>query len=420
MTDKFFLLLRIVLILALSAAAWQSSIWARARILANGDNPESLAEASRLVPENPVYPRDLAYLDLNHRRSLLQRSLSLNPFDAAAWIQLGIDDELREGNVQAAEKDFLTAADYDHMYVPRWTLENFYLRQNRPAEFFRWAQTALSITPYYAYPIFEQVWSISQDSIRNASILPDRRRILFEYLGYLVSSNRVDQRNAALFGRLAQRALLTRKSQIADANLMSPDNESHISGAAVDKLLIQGATSQAEALWGTMKVAGFTTLPAPSDYHPVSNSDFNQPISGDGFDWSINQVKGVSIQRIIPYGLRISMDGLEPESCPLLRQFIPVRSGARYRLTWDLEAIDKAAPNGIRWEVHAISPEAIGPENLIHSTIAAGSAEGVNSELFEVPPGTKTLVISLGYTRPLGETRLEGTFLLKKVNASVV
>lgn len=389
-------------------------------MLANDDNPESLSKAGRLVPDNPVYPRELAYLDLDHRHDLLQRSLSLNPFDAAAWIQLGIDEELREGNIPAAERAFLAAADYDHMYVPRWTLENFYLRQNRTTEFFHWAKAALSITPYYSYPIFDQVWTLSQDSARNASILPDRRRILFEYVGYLLSSNRVDLQNATLFGALVQRALVTRKSQIADANLMSPDTESHISGAAVDKLLLQGATSRAEGLWGAMKIAGFTTLPAPSDAHPVSNSDFNQPITGDGFDWAINQVKGVSIQRIIPYGLRINMNGLEPESCPLLRQFIPVRSGTRYRLTWDLEAIDQATPDGMRWEVHAITSEAIDPENLAQTATGTGSTGGNNSEIFEVPPGTNAVVISLGYTRPLGETRLEGTFLLKKVNAFVI
>jgi hypothetical protein len=261
---------------------------------------------------------------------------------------------------------------------------------------------------------------MSDDPARNASLLPDRRRILFEYVGYMMGSNRVTPRSASVFGNLAERALLTRKSQIADSNLMSSDIENRIAGGAVDKLLIQGDTSEAEALWRTMKVAGFTELGAPSDQHPVSNSDFSVPISGNGFDWTINQAKGLAIQRIVPYGLRIALDGLEPESFPLLQQFIPVRSGARYRLAWNLESIDRAPPTGMRWEVHAVSSEAISPENLAQAPAASNSPGGMSSEIFMVPPGVKTIVLSLIYSRPLGETRLEGTFLLKKVIASVV
>jgi hypothetical protein len=420
MTGIFRLVLRIILIVALLVGAWQSSIWARARLLADRDTEQSLEAAARLVPNSPEFPRELAYFELDHRRELIQRSLSLNPFDAAAWIQLGIDDELRRQDIAAAEKDFLSAADFDHMYVPRWTLENFYLRQNRPAEFFNWAKAALSITPYYASPIFDQIWSVSTDPVRNASILPNRRRILFEYVGFLLNSNRVDSRGASVFSQVAKHALLTQKSQIADANLMDPATEKQISGGAVDKLLIEGDTSQAEALWRTMKTVGFTELSAPTNEHPVSNPEFTAPISGNGFDWSLNQAKGVAIQRIIPYGLRIALDGLEPESFSLLHQFIPVRAGARYRLAWDLEPIDRAPPDGLRWEVHAITSEAIAPANLAQQPASSSPDGGPNSEIFEVPPGVKTIVISLTYTRPLGETRLEGTFLLKKVIATVV
>jgi hypothetical protein len=389
-------------------------------MLAERNTQQSLAAAARLVPDSPEFPRELAYFDIDHRHDLIQRSLALNPFDAAAWIQLGIDDELRRQDVAAAEKDFLAAADFDHMYVPRWTLENFYLRQNRPADFFRWAKAALNITPYYSYPIFDQIWSVSSDPVRNASLLPNRRRVLFEYVGYLLSSNRVDSRGASVFSRVAQHALLTNKSQIADANLMDPFSEKQISGNAVDTLLIEGDTAQAEALWGTMRTAGFTELPAPTNEHPVSNPEFTVPISGNGFDWSPSQTKGLDIQRIVPYGLRIALNGLEPESFSLLHQFIPVRAGARYRLAWDLESIDRAGPDGLRWEVHAVSSVAIAPANLAQPPASTSPEGGPNSEIFEVPPAVKTVVISLVYTRPLGETRLEGTFLLKKVIATVV
>lgn len=388
-------------------------------MLANRNTVEGLTEASRLVPASPEFPRELAYLDLSHRHDLLQRSLALNPFDAAAWIQLGIDDELRRQDVLAAKRDYLSAADVDHMYVPRWTLENFYLRQNDPAEFFRWAKAALSITPYYSYPIYDQIWSVSTNPVFNASLLPNRRRILFEYVGYMLASNRVDLRGAPIFSHVAQQALLTQKSQIADANLMNPNIENQISGGAVDKLLIEGATSQAESLWQTMKTAGLTQLPAPSDEHPVTNPAFETPISGNGFDWSVNQVKGLAIQRVVPVGLRIALDGFEPESFQLLHQFIPVRSGTRYRLTWDMESIDRAPPNGMRWEIHGITAGAISPQNLAQASVS-NNAAGPSTEVFDVPPDVKACLISLIYTRPLGETRLEGTFLLKKVAASVV
>jgi hypothetical protein len=74
----------------------------------------------------------------------------------------------------------------------------------------------------------------------------------------------------------------------------------------------------------------------------------------------------------------------------------------------------------MRWEVHAVSSGAISPDNLAQASAQKNSGEGVNLDSFTVPPGVKTAVISLVYARPLGETRLEGTFLLKKVTAAVV
>src|SRR5207302_7605452 len=105
-----------------------------------------------------------------------RRAVQLNPWDYQSWIQLGLLAEMQQGNAEEAERDYLRAVEADHMFLPRWTLTNFYFRQRKASDFFHWANTALQITPYSSDPIFSQMWLVSQDPSRIAAAIPDRPR----------------------------------------------------------------------------------------------------------------------------------------------------------------------------------------------------------------------------------------------------
>jgi tetratricopeptide (TPR) repeat protein len=110
----------------------------------------AVAEARfRLNPESALdSPCWLGAANLAHYESSpheLRTALSLNPRLASAWIHLGLDAEA-DGNLPEAEADLLQAARVDHLYLPAWTLANFYFRRGDRVRFWRWAERAAALT----------------------------------------------------------------------------------------------------------------------------------------------------------------------------------------------------------------------------------------------------------------------------------
>ena len=119
--------------------------FAVADLAARRNQPESTRLAMRWMPENGAYPAQLAdeiyALDPVAAKSLLQRAVQLNRYDAASWIQLGLLSEA--GNdLPGAEEALLQAASVDATFLPSWSLANFYFRRENTARFWYWAQKA--------------------------------------------------------------------------------------------------------------------------------------------------------------------------------------------------------------------------------------------------------------------------------------
>jgi tetratricopeptide (TPR) repeat protein len=75
----------------------------------------------------------------------LRAAVTLDPRLSSAWIHLGLDAE-EDGNLREAETDLLRAASVDHLYVPAWTLVNFYFRRDDEPKFWPWAKRAAELT----------------------------------------------------------------------------------------------------------------------------------------------------------------------------------------------------------------------------------------------------------------------------------
>ena len=145
---------RYLFIAAALVGAYYSALFARASFLFQQNTATSVQKAVELVPYNASYVASLAEWQRSQKIALLHRAVELNPFDAESWIQLGLAAEMEEHNVASAERYYLQAWRVDRMFLPRWTLTNFYFRQQSPHEFFRWAEATLQITPYPADPVF--------------------------------------------------------------------------------------------------------------------------------------------------------------------------------------------------------------------------------------------------------------------------
>ena len=159
-----------------AVAGCYSFLLARAAWLFEKDTLTSVPEAVQLAPYNSAYLSRLAAWRPAQKVQLLERAAALNPFDFESLIQLGFYQEFQKHDTAAAEKFYLRAATVNRMYLPKWTLTNFYFRNGRTAEFFHWANASLVITPYSPEPIFVEMWQISQDAEQIARAIPDRPR----------------------------------------------------------------------------------------------------------------------------------------------------------------------------------------------------------------------------------------------------
>ena len=146
--------LKNLLIAGAILAAFYSFLLARASWLFEQDTSSSVPKAAGLMPYNGAYLARLAAWAPAQKFFLFRRAVELNPFDFESLIQLGIFSEFQKHNDAQAERYYLRAEEVNKMFLPKWTLTNYYFRHGRTAEFFRWATASLAITPYSPEPIF--------------------------------------------------------------------------------------------------------------------------------------------------------------------------------------------------------------------------------------------------------------------------
>jgi hypothetical protein len=364
-------------LLGLAAAAWVSVLLGRADAEFRKGTPVGVARAAELAPRNTAY-LSMHALQLEYAGAdpepLLEEIARLNPDSSAPRIRLGLDAEVR-GNLVGAERWLLDAARVDRQYEPRWTLANFYFRRQRMNDFWTWLRSALEISYGDRAAIFDLAWAASSDSqVILARAIPERHEVISAYLAYLGDR----------FGEAEPVALrLSQWHNPADAPALLH---------WMDGALMLGSRAAAREVW--------INLGYPAPAMPVFNPDFGPPRIGHGFDWWLAQNPGVShISLDTPPGHRIVFNGMQPESCELLRQYVGVSSGKRYRLQWESRGIG----SGIAWRAG------------IESAPLLASADWSQGRLsFIASPGPG--VITLLYNRPLGEPRAEGSVELRHVS----
>jgi hypothetical protein len=328
----------------------------------------------------------------------------VNPHDASPWIQLGLIAEMQHRDPAAAERDYLHAAQINHTSLPRWTLANFYFRHHRTREAFHWSQATLQLTAADAAPIFFQLWSSSDDSDRIAAVIPDRPWILYQYLRFLLLSNRLN-----VIEPIALRAL-----DQAYAPPKRPGTR-EILGATEDKLLASGLTDAALKIWTGLHEKGMVGSPAPSTYSPVTNEQFNVPSFEHGFDWTFSRNQGVVIVQFPEIGqLLVRLSGRQPERCRLIQQFVVLDPNRRYRLTWTLTSEEIAENSGLHWRI--LNPNS-GPagSNLVSPDLISEGRSPAHWD-FQPPSNARLCILALEYSRPIGTTRAEGSLSFHRVS----
>jgi tetratricopeptide (TPR) repeat protein len=379
----------------------------------------------------------LAALSPHQSAELLQRAVTLNPYDAQSWIHLGLDAEINRRSPALAERHYLRAAAIDRMYLPRWTLANFYFRQQNRDKLFEWAHRALTVTPYDATPLFAALWFMSPDQDRIAAAMPDRDQVLLQYASFLSQTNRLQLVNPVL-----DRAISLSPSGVPlsethpDVPLPSP------AAAILDRFLQAGSVEPALHLWRRLTAARWLPPYAtPSPARPLTNGSFQLPLLEYGFDWRVPPVAGVTFDQFPDLGqIRFTFSGTQPEACPLLEQYLPLQPGRRYRLVWTA-AMDRIAPaNGLTWRIDSfqngsallISTGLTSPDVTSgHDAEASWEFQAPDSSVSGTEPRTQAsgehldpkprlFLITLEYSRPIGKIRIEGALSLRNVSLTAL
>lgn len=400
--------LRVVVIAGCLTAAIYALTLARAAALFRQMTASGVAAAVRLIPSNSTYVAALAEFEPPRRVELLQRALSLSRFDAKSWTQLGLDAEFRQHDAAKAERYFKEAAAVDHMFLPRLTLANFYFRQERNTEFLDWVHRALDISPY-GYdprPLYQECWSSGADPAHIAAAIPDYDRRLFEYAYFLLTINRPDLTRPVFERGMA--AFAHSRSMPGDEGWYRESV-----GNGIDHLLDADLPDDALKLWGSLYKAGWIGLPVPAADSLLNNSDFSQQAFQHGFDWRLPPVQGASTSQFPDIReVRFTLSGTQPEFCILLQQYLVLQPLHRYELSWDSDRGTIPAEDGFNWRLYSVKrgvPPT--PTDLRSPDVTAGTGDGKWE--FRTAKEARVYLITLEYTRPVGKTRAEGSFVLR-------
>jgi hypothetical protein len=384
-------------------AACYSLLLARAQWLFQEDTASSVPSAVRLVPYNSEYLARLAAWRQPDKLALLHRAVTLNPFDFQSLIQIGFIKEFQDRNLVSAERFYLQAADVSKMFLPKWTLTNFYFRQERAHEFFHWAMATLAITPYSPDPVFTQMWLMSQNAANIARAIPNRPRTLLAYAWFLSNNHQY-----AAIAPIVQR--LVNAVGKGDPHAWGRDD---LLAAIEDRLIATGDRDASLHLWASMARAGWLQQSVPSGEHPITNGHFKLPFFQHGFDWIPAEVEGIRTEQLPSEALlRIQFSGDQAERATLLSQVVPLDANRAYDFRWHVESQLADLPSGLVW--HLQSVDGAGSPGLLSGDLVQTSQQGWQ---FRAPFGTGLYRLGLEYARPLGHPRATGTIVIKDVHS---
>jgi len=378
--------------LALAAAyltgvifSWRSI---RADYLFREDSETSIGSAISLVPDKSEYYMRLAQFNWKHSKDLLSTAVRLDPYNAQAYMELGLQYET-EGDLVEAEKFLLKAYEVDHTYMPRWSLANYYFRHGNLTAFWTWARSAAALPSDDTDSLFELCWLASPDpQAISAAISNDKPEFLRQYLTFLLSK---DQAQAASVVALS----LVRNGV--------PDQDRTLMLNVVDKLIASGDAGSALSVWHSLSdrkwIAADNTIP--------NNAAFARTPLPVGFDWSLPEDSGLH-SWTGPLGLKTEFSGLQPEDCTIAEQTVALAKGT-YAFDFSYYTGGIHPDTGVRWEIADAKSAAV----LAKSPDL--SSDGTKQVVlpFSVGPDMPLLRLRLVYRRALGTPRISGTLVVR-------
>jgi tetratricopeptide (TPR) repeat protein len=398
-------ILRVALLTAVVAGLTAAGTWSIRLACADArfrtETVAATRQALSLTPGQAEYHVRLAQLlsedDPVAAVAALRRAVSLNPHDAQAWIELGLRSEAT-GDLPRAEANLLRAAAESRLYLPRWTLMNYYFRRRDSERFWFWAKSAVPMIWGDPLPLFQLCGRVTE-----AGDLIDRLRIRqpelqAAYLFYLLDRGRPD-----LVGPSGRRLLQAHRA--TDVPLLLQ---------ACDRLLAARRPAEARSIWDGLIAARRIPAAGETGASPtlLYNGDFSVSPSDHGFDWRLPLPDGISAAREEhPDGLRLTFSGSQPESSEPLVEWVPVEERTLYELRFDYLTSGIPVSSGLVWRI----ADAAGGAVIASGDILASEQPAARRLYFTTPPECRLMRLSLAYQRRPGTTRIAGFLILRHV-----
>jgi hypothetical protein len=382
----------VILFFSAAYAIYASIRLSRADIAYRENTSESLRSAARLDPRNAAIPLALGVqLDLAGAdpEPEFRAAAALSPVLAEPWLRLGVLAEAR-GDLQAAERHLLHAADLERLLRSRAVLMSFYFRRGDSAAFWRWARLAFERGHGDLAPLFNLCWQMAADPAEvYDKAIPRNHFLLRSYVSYLLARG-----TAAALSQPARDLAAVATPKDADVLL-----------AACDRLF-EDSPAEAIALWNAVCLRGVIPYqPLDPDRAPaLVNPGFRNAPLQQGFDWRVQRSSEISTALVPDGGIEFSFTGRQPQSVLLLWQRLPVPAGRRRRVSIEYRTDRVSSPSGLHFEV----------EDRAGAMLPA--SETIRTETIEfVGPPSGAATIRLRYERPIGSVRTEGTVAIRFV-----
>ena len=390
MTRIFSIVSRVLVAGACCVGIWSSWKLAWADHLFHQRTEESIRAAIRLEPDAWRYYMVLSQIDATQEEQLLMRSLELDPYNAAADIELGLYAE-STGDYGRAEKLLLEAFKIDRTFVTRWALANFYLRRGNDQAFWQWAHSAASMPSDRMGALFELCWRESPDPEKiSAVILNDNPNLIRQYIDFLLSKNQV---TAA--ASVAQRLILKGDPQTDNPQLF----------ITINRVLAAKDGVTAEGLWRDMVAHKWIE----ADSTAINNPKFvREPLPVD-FDWFLPGYDGLN-SSTGPTGLESEFTGNEPEICVIASQSVVLPPG-NHSLVYTYRTSQIPPGTGIKWQISAGGADT----SFAESPELSSDMLQEQTMTFTVPQDVSVLRVRLTYQRAFGTTRISGRLMVQSV-----
>lgn len=382
--------LRLTGVAACCWGIWCSWRLTRADQLFRQDTESSIRQAIRTTPDAPSYYMRLAEFEPARAEGLLTSAVRLDPYNAQANIELGLQYEA-QGEFSRAEQSFLHAFTVDHTYLSRWSLASYYFRRANFGAFWIWARSAAEMPSDSVAPLFELCWRVSPDANEiTRRILNNNPKLLRQYLSFLLSK---DQPSSAA-------GIAIRLTQEGDPAADVPQMLS-----AINQIIADKDASSADAIWKTLIAKHWVIADAGSPNNP----NFNREPLPVRFDWTIPASSNVQTVPG-PSGLETDFSGLESDQCAVAEQSVVLAPG-NYEMdyTYRTQGIDPGT--GIHWQIN--SANAIKP--LAESSDLSSNALTHAKMSFFIPQGMSLVNLRLVYQRTLGTPPISGSLLISSV-----